>query len=81
MEPDDVLGFLKGRLRWRVSNGSTGENVDPRTISSLEIRVSAKKTVLDGNGKPTAQVDYFEYPQLIADIIANASAEAGHLTT
>jgi Tyosinase C-terminal domain len=81
MEPDDVLGFLKGRLRWRISKGDTGANVDPRSVSSLEIRVSAKKTVLDGNGKPTAQVDYFEYPQLIVDIIANASAQAGHLST
>ena len=78
MEPDDVLSFLKGRLRWRIVKAD-GQRVDPRTIPSLEISVSAKRTVLDEQGMPTDQVEYHQYPELVRDIIAGASSEAGHL--
>lgn len=78
MEPADVLDFLEGRLRWRIVKAD-GDRVDPRTIPSLEISVSAKRTVLDAQGMPTDQVEYHEYPELVRDIIAGASAEAGHM--
>ena len=78
MEPDDVLKFLKGRLRWRVVKAD-GQSIDPRTIPSLAISVSAKRTVLDEHMLPTGQVEYHEYPELVRDIIAGSSAEAGHL--
>ena len=78
MESADVLDFLKGRLRWRIVKAD-GDRVDPRTIPSLEISVSAKRTVLDAQGMPTDQVEYHEYPELVRDIIAGASAEAGHM--
>ncbi len=80
MEPRDVPDFLKGRLRWRIVKAD-GVRVDPRTIPSLKISVSAKRTVLDAQGMPTDQVEYHEYPELVRDIIASASAEAGHMAS
>ena len=78
MGPSDVLDFLEGRLRWRIVKAD-GEWVDPRAIPSLEISVSAKRTMLDAQGRPTDQVEYHEYPELVREIIAGASTEAGHM--
>lgn len=81
MDPSDVVNFLKGRLKWRIVKAD-GVMVDPRTIPSLKINVSAKKTVLDEQtGEPAegVEAEYTEYPALVRDIIAGASTEAGHL--
>ena len=80
MEPADVLGFLKGRLRWRIVKAD-GQRVDPRSITSLEISLSSKRTVVDEHGLPVAgqDVEYHEYPEVVRDIIAGASAEAEHM--
>jgi hypothetical protein len=81
MEPHDVLPFLKTRLRWRIVKAN-GERVDPRTMESLEIRVSSKKTQLDEQThQPAADAEpeYVEYPEVVDEIIGGASAQAEHM--
>ncbi|KAI0126190.1 hypothetical protein BJ170DRAFT_685428 [Xylariales sp. AK1849] len=74
LDPEHVVPFLSKRLRWRVVT-ATGTQVDPRHLTdqgSLKVGISSRRTV-DGD-ESTAQ--YAEYPRVVTDIIAAASAQA-----
>lgn len=77
LEPEHVNPFLQKRLRWRITT-EQGDRIDPRDLANrnqLIIGISARKTVPGDATVP----EYFEYPEVIQNIITAASPQAGHI--
>ncbi|KAL9070477.1 MAG: hypothetical protein Q9157_005808 [Trypethelium eluteriae] len=67
--PANVVPFLTKNLKWRIV-GASGEPANPRTVAGFKVGVSSKLSPLTGtDGGPI----YEEYPQIVEQIIANAS--------
>ena len=78
LEPEHVTLFLQERLHWRITT-EQGRCIDPRDLATREqliVSISARKTVA---GDATVLPDYFEYSEVIQNIITAASPQAGHI--
>jgi hypothetical protein len=59
---------LRGRLLILLMLQVTGQQVNPRQVAGLKVGVSSKLTPKDGG-----DLAFEEYPQVVEEIIANAS--------
>ncbi|KAF9772953.1 hypothetical protein IL306_009291 [Fusarium sp. DS 682] len=72
MNPDDVKPFLVKNLKWRVQTVD-GKVIDPRDLDrdhTMKLGISRKMAPMPGQ---TGEVNYSLYPEVIKDIVDNAS--------
>ena len=73
MEPDNVRPFLVQRLKWRILgiNGNAGNTRTMAERKGFKVNISVKISRLP---RGSDDVRYETYPEVIDEIIANASA-------